>query len=306
MSKKITFFIFGAAGDPVKQVAISKTFLFFISFLIISCATALGLGIYDYYNLKMASQNTRVFENKVQTQQNEIAVQRKQIQAFANKINSLKSKLVALNDFEKRIRIIAGLDSDTQGVFGIGGSIPEDLDTGIDLKEKHNSLIREMHDQTQQIDLASANQEKSFKYLLKHLVDRGNLLAHTPAIRPTRGLITSSFGSRTSPFTGKKEFHKGLDIANRKGTPVMAAADGTVTFADEKGTWGKLVIINHGHGMATRYAHLQKFSKKSGETVKRGEVIGEIGMTGRTTGPHLHYEIRLNGTPVNPDKYILN
>ncbi|MDM8553022.1 M23 family metallopeptidase [Desulfobacterales bacterium HSG2] len=307
MSEKITFFIFGAAGAPVKQVAVSKTFLFFISFITISCMTTVGLGIYDYYNLKMMSLDTRVFENKVRTQQDEIAVQRKQIQAFAGKINSLKSKLLALNDFEKRIRIIAGLDSDTHaGIFGIGGSIPEDLDTGIDLKEKHNSLIREMHNQVKQIDLASVNQEEGFEYLLKHLADQGNLLAHTPAIRPVRGLITSSFGTRISPFTGQKEFHKGLDIANRKGTSVVAAADGTVTFADEKGNWGKLITINHGHGIATNYAHLNKFLKKPGDTVKRGDVIGEIGSTGRTTGPHLHYEVRLNGTPVNPKRYILN
>ena len=184
--------------------------------------------------------------------------------------------------------------------------MPEDIDASIDLTEKHNSLIREMHEQVNQLDLASTNQEKGFEHLLKHLVDQGNLLAHTPAIRPTRGLVTSSFGSRVSPFTGIKEFHKGLDIANRQGTPVVAAADGTVTFANDKGFWGKLIIINHGHGMSTRYAHLSKFFKEPGDSVKRGEIVGKIGSTGRTTGPHLHYEVRLNGTPINPEKYILN
>jgi len=308
MSEKITFFIFGTAGTPVKQVAASKTLLYLMGFFAISCATALGFGAYDYYNFKMSSLNNGELENRVRNQQDEIAVQRKQIQIFANKINSLKSKLLALNDFEKQIRTIAGIErSDKQtGIFGVGGSMPEDIETNVELTEKHNSLMREMHDQVKQLDLASVNQEDRFEYLLKHLVDRGNLLAHTPAIRPVRGIITSKFGYRTSPFTAQGEFHKGLDIANRKGTRIVAVADGTVSFADVKGFWGKLMIINHGHGMTTYYAHLHKFLKKAGDSVKRGEVIAQIGNTGRTTGPHLHYEVRLNGTPVNPEKYILN
>lgn len=307
MSGKITFFMFGGADAPVKQITFSKTFLAFICLFTLSGMTGLGFGIHDYYTLKMAAYDTRELENQVQSQQNEIAIQRKQIQTFANKINILKSELLALNDFETRIRIIAGLDTDKQkGIFGIGGSMPEDLDTTLDLTEKHNSLLREMHGQVKQLDLALINQEKGFEHLLKHLIDQGNLLAHTPAIRPTRGIVTSSFGNRISPFTGQTEFHKGLDIANRKGTLVVAAADGTVTFADEKGCWGNLLTINHGHGMVTHYAHLQRFLKEPGDKVKRGDVIGEIGNTGRTTGPHLHYEVRLNGMPVNPQKYILN
>jgi murein DD-endopeptidase MepM/ murein hydrolase activator NlpD len=138
------------------------------------------------------------------------------------------------------------------------------------------------------------------------LENQRNLLASTPAICPTQGWITSRFGYRTSPFTGLKEFHKGLDIATRKGTAVIATADGTVTFVGKKGFLGKVVVLDHGLGIITRYAHLEESLVKSGDLVKRGDKVGQVGMTGRTTGSHLHYDVRINGVQVNPEKYIIN
>ncbi len=308
MSGKITFFMFGNSGAPVRQVNISKASLVCAAFFAIGCMAASGFGIYDYYQLKKTVTDNTHLERKAEHQAYEITLQRKQIQNFAKEVNALKAQIAALNDFEKRIRVIAGIaPSDKQkGIFGIGGSAPEDLNAKVPLTEKHNSLVREMSGQVEQLHLASVAQEDGFESLIKYLVDQGNLLAHTPAIRPARGMVTSRFGSRVSPFTGQSEFHEGLDIANSYGTPVTAAANGTVTYADAKGAWGNMIMVSHGHGMVTCYAHLSKFLKKPGDTVRRGEIIGEIGATGRTTGPHLHYEVRLNGTPVNPEKYILN
>ena len=124
--------------------------------------------------------------------------------------------------------------------------------------------------------------------------------------RPALGWPTSKFGYRHSPFTGKREFHKGLDIANRKGSPIVATADGIVTFTGRKGLLGEVLVVDHGHGIVTRYAHLDKIISKKGTRVERGQVIAHMGNSGRSTGPHLHYEVRLNGVPVNPTKYILN
>jgi murein DD-endopeptidase MepM/ murein hydrolase activator NlpD len=120
------------------------------------------------------------------------------------------------------------------------------------------------------------------------------------------GWKTSSFGYRRSPFTGRRELHKGLDIAAPNGSPIIAPADGVVTYSARKGLMGNMISIKHGYGLLTRYGHLSKMLKKKGEKVERGEIIALVGSTGRSTGPHLHYEVRLNGVPVNPEKYILN
>ena len=268
-------------------------------------ATALG---YDYYRLKISAVTALDNTLQLSNQTDEVMRQREQIQEFAEEISTLKTKLVALNDFEKKIRIIANIESreEQDNLFGIGGSIPEDLDTQIPLTQKHNSLIREMHEQVGQLHLATHNQDQNFDTLLKSLQDQQNLLASTPAVRPCPGWTTSSFGYRISPFTGRREFHKGFDIANRKGTPITATADGMIAFAGPKGLLGNTVVVDHGHGMVTRYGHLEKVMVKRGTPVKRGDTIGLMGNTGRSTGPHVHYEVHLNGIPVNPDKYILN
>lgn len=261
--------------------------------------------------LKKGLVDTASLENKIFLQQDLISSQRSQLQAFANEINGIKSKLVALNNFEKKIRVVAniantGSDDVQKGSFGIGGSIPDDLEAGLELSEKHNSLLREMHEHVEQLNVALFEQEKSFESLINHLDEQRNLLAATPAIRPAMGLVTSRFGRRKSPFSGLSEFHKGLDIAARKGTPIVATADGIVTFSGRKGLLGKTLIIDHGYGMVTRYSHIYKFLKKTGDKVKRGERIALIGNSGRSTGPHVHYEVHLKGVPVNPEKYILD
>ena len=166
--------------------------------------------------------------------------------------------------------------------------------------------MREMHRQVDELNTVSQRQENRFGRLLDKLEGQRNLLASTPAIRPTVGWMTSRFGHRISPFTGRKEFHKGIDIAHRHGTAILATADGIVSFAGKKGAMGNVLVIDHGHGMITRYAHLSKPLKERGEKVKRGDIIAQMGSSGRSTGPHLHYEVHLNGVPVNPSQYILN
>ena len=308
MRKKITFFVLGSTRSSIKQVTVSKVFLRILSLFLVSCLIFIGFIIYDYNNFQQTKVDSNNLQKKISYQQEEIADQRKQIQKFASEINMLKSKLLVLNDFEKKIRIVANTEktNEEKSLFGIGGSRPEDLDTKVQLTKKHNSLVREMHEQVKQLSLASKNQKEGFESLLKYLEDQRNLLACTPTIRPARGWISSRFGYRISPFTGRREFHKGLDIANRKGTPIIVPADGVVAFVGKKGLLGKMITIDHGHGMVTRYGHIRKAMKKQGEAVKRGDTIALMGNTGRSTGPHLHYEVRLNGVLVNPTKYILN
>jgi len=125
-----------------------------------------------------------------------------------------------------------------------------------------------------------------------------------PSLWPVEGRVTGSFGERIDPFNGEGAFHRGVDIASTVGQTVIAPADGVVTFADFLGGYGRAIIIDHGHGLSTRYGHLANFAVIAGQQVHRGETIGYVGLSGRSTGPHLHYEVRINDTPVNPRKYL--
>jgi murein DD-endopeptidase MepM/ murein hydrolase activator NlpD len=129
---------------------------------------------------------------------------------------------------------------------------------------------------------------------------------YTPSIWPVLGHITDSFGERLDPFSGEGAFHTGVDVSADYGAPVHATADGIVVSADQHTGYGRVVILDHGFGLTTWYAHLSAYSVVAGTRVKRGEVIGYAGISGRSTGPHVHYEVRMNNAPVNPWRYMRN
>ena len=137
-------------------------------------------------------------------------------------------------------------------------------------------------------------------------VDRRNALAAaTPSIWPAHGWLSSMVGSRPDPITGGADYHQGLDISADQGSAVYATADGVVSFASREGAYGNLITIDHGYGLETRYGHLSRYDVKAGAKVKRGDIIGRVGSTGRATGPHLHYEVRANGRLLNPLQLLL-
>ncbi len=312
MKNKVTFFVLSSSGAPVRQASASKTMIMLLGIFIFLaagvCISVSGYGIYNYDRLQALVKDNKSLKSKNLVLSKEVGVRNKQVRIFAEKINELKSEVLALNNFEKRIRVFANLEQDEEGsgLFGIGGSIPEDLNTKIQLEKEHNLLIREMHDQVDQLGLLITYQQDGFEGLIEDIEKQRNLLASTPSISPAKGYYSSRFGYRRSPFTGYREFHKGLDIACRRGTPIVAPADGVISFAGKKGMLGNLIVIDHGHGMVTRFGHCQKLAKKRGESIKRGDVVAYVGNTGRSTGPHVHYEVHLNGIPVNPEYYILN
>ncbi len=308
MTQHYTVLFINDKGTPVRESLISKRFLRILGSLLFIAVALIGTGAYHYVHLQKAVSDKDDLLNQLAQQASQIEGQRIQIQTFANDINVLKSSLLKLNDFESKIRIMANLEHkpDQASLFAIGGSMPEDLDANVPLKKDHDRLMREMHDHMGQVEQASSVQEDSFVTLLKSLESKRNLLASTPSLSPTKGWISSDFGYRVSPFTGRREFHRGLDIAAREGTPIIAPANGVVTYSGKKGLMGNMVSIDHGYGMLTRYGHLKKLLKKKGDRVKRGDVVALMGNTGRSTGPHVHYEVRLNGVPVNPMKYILD
>jgi murein DD-endopeptidase MepM/ murein hydrolase activator NlpD len=306
MKHKFSLIVLGRSGSKIRQIHISRKQLYVYLISLLTACTAAVYGLMVYGSVRLDAADKAYMETYLALQNEEVVMQRRQIQRFAHEINQLKARIVTLDQFEERIRILASIDeTETQtGLFGLGGSAPDDLDVDVDLHDSHQQLINGMHDQVRQLKDASQYQQSNFNALMHKLENRKNVLSHTPAIRPTQGVVTSAFAYRRNPFTGKREFHRGMDIANHIGTPVVATADGVVSFVGESGPLGILVVIDHGYGLITRYAHLKKGLKKPGERVRRGEPIGKMGNTGRSTGPHLHYEVRLNGVPVNPAKYI--
>ncbi len=308
MKKRIKIWFHPGYTHDIKEISLHKAVLGFVCLIIILAVAGTSFVGYDYYCLKMKSLNNVVLNQTINKQSSEIKSQRSQIQSFASKIEILKKRVDDLSKFEKKVRLIADIKQTggSSGFIGIGAIPQEELDLDIPLEKKHNTLIREMHEQVGQIEQAAKTQALEFTDLIKELEQKRNLLASTPSIRPVHGWITSKFGYRKSPFTGRKEFHAGLDIANKSGTKLIATANGRISYAARKAYIGNMIIIDHGFGRVTKYGHLKKILVKRGQKVKRGDVIGLIGNTGRSTGPHVHYEVRINGTPVNPLKYILN
>jgi murein DD-endopeptidase MepM/ murein hydrolase activator NlpD len=148
--------------------------------------------------------------------------------------------------------------------------------------------------------------ETNIHELDQYLLDKESFLRSTPTVLPSNGWITSYFGPRFSPFAGSLKMHEGLDIGARVGTTVIAPADGIVTFAGEKSGFGKFVQIDHGYGLETIFGHASSVLVHNGQRITRGQNIARVGNTGRSTGPHLHYEVRVNGTAVDPLYFILD
>ena len=234
--------------------------------------------------------------------------QKSQIYFFSSKIEGLERQLSKLKDFDKRIRIIANLEKgqETTSSMGMGGESSSDIREKLKAEKDEEGLIQQMRTDMERLNSEVMSREESLSELEKLLSTKKEMLVHTPSVWPVQGWVTSGFGFRTNPFTGLTQMHEGLDISNKVGTPVIAPADGIVTDTGQDYSHGKVLVISHGFGMASRYNHLNKFFVKPGQTVKRGDKIAEIGMTGKSTGPHLHYEVRVNSIPINPMKYILN
>jgi murein DD-endopeptidase MepM/ murein hydrolase activator NlpD len=308
MKKQIKIWFHSGSSSNIREISIHKLILVFFMVLAMGASGGLSYMGYDYYRLKTISFDNTALTQTINSHRNEIQTQRSQIQAFAKNIDVLKEQVDVLSKLEAKVRLIADIQKtgDSSGLIGIGGIPENDLDQDIPLENKHNNLIREMHQQAKQTTLATKQQVLDFESLIGQLEKKKNLLAATPSIRPVGGWITSKFGYRKSPFTGKRTFHSGFDISNKLGTKITATANGKVSYAADKRFIGKMVILDHGYGRVTKYGHMKKILVKPGQKIKRGDVIGLLGNTGQSTGPHVHYEVVINGAPVNPLKYILN
>lgn len=293
--------IFGHKTSKTRHLRISKKS--FKVFLYISAFAFLSITFFfcDYVQVRK-----RAFELSHLRQENQ--AQRSQIQFFSGRIGDLEKQLSKLKDFDKRIRIIANLErgQETTPFMGMGGPSPSDVRDKLKVEKDEKALLQQMKTDVERLNLETLSQETSLSELERLLSSKQDVLTHTPSVWPVQGWLTSGFGFRTNPFTGLTQMHEGIDISNRVGTPVVSSADGIVSDVGNDWVHGKILVISHGFSMITRYSHLNKVLVKVGQKVKRGDKVAEVGMTGKTTGPHLHYEVRLNGIPANPMRYILN
>ncbi len=301
LRKKITIVFLPDASNRVRQLKIPQSLLLGSLLIILLFALVLTWGLMDYRFIKAKVPRLAQLED-------ENALQKTQLAALTDKIARINGKLIELNEFDQKLKIMVNLETDEESsqFLGIGGSDPSLLDPDYTIEKAHEKLVTLMHESLDNLDTEISIQMNEKEELYKYLENQKSMLACTPSIWPTRGWLSSGFGNRISPFTDEIEFHKGIDISTRMNTPIVAPADGLVAATGKDYAIGNWVTISHGYGLKTRYGHLAKILVKKGEYVKRGQEIGLVGTSGRTTGPHLHYEVYFNGVPVNPRRYILN
>ncbi|HEX8177139.1 MAG TPA: M23 family metallopeptidase [Pyrinomonadaceae bacterium] len=260
----------------IRQIRVHKRTL---KLLTVLGLVALSAALYGFYGLTQQAIHLRIErENERLRAENER--QRKQL-------NNLNQRIEAVEDNARRLVELSGASSENRTPENRGTGGPEvlldSLPGLVAVEYKTDYLEREL---------------KSYEEVLKRR-------ATVPSIWPVAGELSDGFGGRRNPFGGLgSEFHTGQDISAITGTPVMAAAQGTVIFAGWQNGYGQIVIIDHGNGLTTRYGHLSGIDVELGQQIARGQQLGRVGSTGRSTGPHLHYEVRINDEPVNPRQYL--
>jgi len=265
-----------------------RLFFSIVSLVTSSLCLSTFFSIQYFTNL---SQNHEL--SKLQRENRELQTANEQ---FSKSVESLRTQLHTVEDRTRKLAIIAGittLDETSQG--GVGG-----------LRQNEELAGSPYRDDVDKMSFRSKRLQTDLSVLEQKFVAQSQLLSCTPSIAPVRGILTDGFGGRSDPFTGEPGTHTAVDISSAVGQPVRAPADGIVVKAEWANGYGNVVYLSHGYGYSTRYGHLSGYAVRPGQRVQRGDIIGYVGSTGRSTGPHLHYEVRVNNNPVNPLEYILN
>lgn len=264
-----------------------------------------GFIIFHYLTMTLDKQKMKRLEFDAKDKQQKIS-------ELSSTIEDLNKRLKNMEIYKERIMVATGLTSPL-ALKEVGSGGPEFGNAGSNfsstpgvLPAPQSLLQKDMAPKTADIRDKAQKIEDSLKSVEKFVNQQKLQLAATPVIWPTRGYISGVFGNRVHPFTGRYEFHYAIDIATQLGNKVIAPADGVVLVAEPKEYYGKMIIIDHGFGYVTRYGHLSGFNVREGQRVHRYDVIGSVGTTGRSNGPHLHYEVRYFDKPMNPADFILD
>lgn len=315
-NKKISFLILTDDTEtPIRLVVTQKSLFLSGIGLVITLVLILAF-IVDYSSLFVDSLE----KDRVLTENTEL---KKQLNLVDSKLSALDLNLSRSQSFIAKLKLITNTDNPEQELMLSQANpdlINEDTSNISDLadiqeRQNQNAQFFESRSQRDYLTLAvridksiknTEMQEQSMTELWQLLSDRQAQLSSTPSVKPAQGWISSLFGYRPNPFSGRTVLHAGMDIAANVGTPIIAPAAGVVVSAGYDEGYGRVIDIDHGFGLTTRYAHCSQVFVKIGQRVNRFDVIGSVGNTGRSTGAHLHYEVRVNGVPRNPLLYVLD
>jgi murein DD-endopeptidase MepM/ murein hydrolase activator NlpD len=300
--KSYTVIVVSDHDAPVKRYHVQKSYLVQLGVGVLLLAGMILGGTVHYLQVAQDAAENRILRDENLTL-------RTQLKSVRERIEHIGSTLDRVERFDQKLRAVTML-SDPQRNLAMGPTEPEPGTTSPTTDTQFTQLTttdtpNALMGRLDRLSAEATRQEQSLQELQAYFQDQKSLLASTPSLWPARGWVTSDFGSRLDPYTADRVMHQGLDIAAPHGKEVFAPSDGTVVFAGLEGGYGNVIVIDHGYGIKTRYGHLAKILVKSGEKVKRGSKIAAVGNTGRSTGPHLHYEVRVNGIPQNPRKFIL-
>ncbi len=335
--KKYNIIITGNHKSPIRMMTLSRGWIHF-SVFVLSVIVLILIGIVgDYFQLVAESNENKILKVKneqMEKQYVNLEAKLSSLELQIEKVKSLSTKLKSITDVtdeNRELDLVFNTDP-RPGENILAEERNRDLastrrrqsDSSNDSTQKlsffkwplfsrspnaiQSSSTRFFSDLEVRIVQSSKSSQKvelDMSKLWDNLSERRDLLDHTPSIYPAYGWVSSHFGYRNDPFTGKVTLHKGLDVAGPMGTPVHAPAAGVVSYVGYEPGYGKIVSIDHGFGVLTRFAHNSKVFVKVGQTVRRRDKISAIGNTGRSSGPHVHYEVRVNGIPVDPKNYVL-
>jgi len=293
LKKKITFMVIPHDGGKPLQLKVGLCLLHAMALALAGTVAWSSLVItrdVDYKAAQEARQNLdrNMKEIMAELENNRVALSR------MAQLDAQFRKLLKLGDRKKVFEL-----------NGMGGPTQEDsAEFSNFLKQKDEHLFAKVSGDLRNANKLAAQQEASFKEISVFLDKQRSILGATPSLWPVKGWITSGYGKRASPLTGEPGRHMGVDIANEVNTPIRSTADGLVTYAGWQSGYGRVIVVEHGYGYSTRYGHCARVEVKVGDEVKRGEILGYVGSTGRSTGSHVHYEVRVHGMPVDPEKYL--
>jgi len=300
-SRFYTVMIIPDARSKVRTVLIRRGLVC----IVLSCFLAAAVGV------GLLVRSRLIGSKRIEEMTAEVAgltaerVSAAQVSRLMQDVERMKQRVSEVGEKAGQIETMVGLE----GEVGVGGPESSQLSGPFSrfYSTKQKELLTELSDELGMLDVTLDRQGARENLLASYLDEHKKLLGSIPSVTPVDGgWLSSAFGYRRDPFTHRSTFHSGVDLCAPRGTPIHVTANGVVTDVNWYSDWGYAVEVDHGNGFSTWYAHCSKVISKRGDRVERGEIISRVGATGRTTGPHLHYEVRVNGTAQNPIYYMLD